>query len=233
MSKIKILLVDDHPIFRQGLRDVLETDPNLEVIGEAADSEVAIDHTLNSKPDVIFMDVNLPSMNGIQVTKKITSLMPDMKVIIITGHDNLEQVYHALRAGARAYCPKDTTPQILQNTVYSVFEGNYVVGERVMTHSEMQDWVEEKIGFNSIDTSDISLHDALQPLSPREMQILALVTNGRSNKEIAFNLGISHQTVKNHMTAILRKLRVEDRTQAAIYALRHGWVELGQGRTFA
>jgi DNA-binding NarL/FixJ family response regulator len=230
MSEVKILIVDDHPVFRQGLCDVLDTEPGLMVIGEAADGEVAIDLAYKLNPDVILMDINLPTINGLQVTRRIKSSLPDIKVIMITGYDDAEQIFHALRAGASAYCAKDTTPEALIRMIHTVYEGYYVVGEKTMNHDEVVQWVEEKIG--RIAGSLISdTEEAFIPLSPREMEILENVTHGYSNKEIAYKLGISHQTVKNHMTAILRKLRVDDRTQAAVYALHRGWVRLETTRT--
>ena len=224
-EQIELLIVDDHPVFRQGLRDVLETDPRMKVVGEAADGEVAIEMAYEIKPEVILMDINLPTINGLQVTRKIKAQLPDVKVIMITGYDDAEQVFHAIRAGASAYCPKDITPEALINIIHTVRDGNYYVEEKTMTYDELMYWVEQRIGrFSGPLISDSE--DLFVPLSPREMEILEHVTKGLSNKEIAYKLGISHQTVKNHMTAILRKLRVDDRTQAAVYALRHGWVRL-------
>jgi len=227
LPRIRVLIVDDHPVFRQGIRDVIETDPDVDVVGQAADGEVAIEMAYDLMPDVILMDINLPTINGLQVTRKIKSVMPETKVIVITGYDDAEQVFHALRAGASAYCPKDVTPESLVKTIHSVRDGYYVVGEKTMTHEDVMRWIEEKVGRIAGNPSD-DADDLFIPLSPREMEILEHVTRGLSNKEIAYKLGISHQTVKNHMTAILRKLRVDDRTQAAVYALRRGWVRLDQ-----
>ncbi len=228
-EQTEILIVDDHPVFRQGLRDVLETDARIKVVGEAADGEVAIEMAYEIKPEVILMDINLPTINGLQVTRKIKAQLPDVKVIMITGYDDAEQVFHAIRAGASAYCPKDITPEALINIIHTVRDGNYYVEEKTMSYDELMHWVEQRIGrFSGPLISDSE--DLFVPLSPREMEILEHVTRGLSNKEIAYKLGISHQTVKNHMTAILRKLRVDDRTQAAVYALRHGWVRLEGSR---
>ena len=224
-QQIKLLIVDDHPVFRQGLRDVLETDPRVQVVGEAADGEIAIELAYQLSTDVILMDINLPTINGLQVTRKIRGQLPHINIIMITGYDDAEQVFHALRSGASAYCPKDITPEALLRTIFAVHEGMYVVGEKTMTHDEVVEWVDTRVGRLA---SNIAAdgEDLFVPLSPREMEILEYVTRGLSNKEIAYKLGISHQTVKNHMTAILRKLRVDDRTQAAVYALRRGWVRL-------
>lgn len=231
MSQIRLLIVDDHPLFRQGLRDVLETDSQMSVVGEAADGEVAIQVTDQLHPDVILMDINLPTTNGLQVTRQIKAHQPEVKVIMITGYDDAEQVFHAIRAGASAYCPKDITPESLIRTIHAVREGLYVVGEKTMTPDEVIRWVEQKVGGRVVGTLPHETEEMFVPLSPREMEILEHVTRGLSNKEIAYKLGISHQTVKNHMTAILRKLRVDDRTQAAVYALSRGWVRLESTRS--
>lgn len=225
MSQIKLMIVDDHPVFRQGLRDVLEIEEEIVVVAEASDGEEAVEKALDEEPDIILMDINLPTVNGLQVTRQIKSKLPATKFVMITGYDDAEQVFHALRAGASAYCPKDITPDKLIHTIECVDDGKYVVGEQVMTYDEVVQWIEKKVG-RMVGSLAADMEDYLVPLSPREMEILEHVTRGMSNKEIAFKLGISHQTVKNHMTSILRKLRVDDRTQAAVYALSRGWVRL-------
>lgn len=226
MSQIKLFIVDDHPVFRQGLRDVLETDSEISVVGEASTGAEAIDKVAEVEPHVVLMDVNLPDIMGLQVTRQIKADQPRIKVIVITGYDDAEQVFHAFRAGAFAYCPKDITPEDLIKTIHIVNDGYYVLGDRQMTYDAMVSWLEEKLGRPIHGSVVTDTEDSLVPLSPREMEILEHVTHGKSNKEIAYELGISHQTVKNHMTAILRKLRVDDRTQAAVYALSRGWVRL-------
>ena len=229
MSNVNVLIVDDHPMFRQGLRDLVETDPNLAVLGEASDGETALSMAAEMEPNVILMDINLPTINGLQVTRKLKDESPDINVVMITGYDDAEQVFHAFRAGASAYCPKDVSPQALLETIYAVHDGYYVVGDRKMSHGELIDWIEEKVGGmpGSLPQDD---EEVFEPLTPRQMEVLELVTRGLTNKEIALRLGISHQTVKNHMTAILRKLRCQDRTQAAVYALSHGWIRLDEHR---
>lgn len=224
-DSIRIMIVDDHPVFRQGLRDVLETEPQIMVVGEAADGEQAISVADDVNPDVILMDINLPTMNGLQVTREIKSRRPATNFVMITGYDDAEQVFHALRVGAAAYCPKDITPEALIRVIMAVNEGKFVVDDKVMAHDEVVTWLEQKVGRMGSELG-ADMEEYLVPLSPREMEILEQVTRGMSNKEIAYKLGISHQTVKNHMTSILRKLRVDDRTQAAVYALSRGWVRL-------
>ncbi len=224
MPPIRIPSVDAHPMFRRGLRDVMETDPNLSVVGEAADGEIAIELAAATNPEVILMDINLPTLNGLQVTRRIKAHNHNTKVIAITGYDDASQALYAIRFGASAYCPKDITPETLIRAIYAVVQGDYVIGETRMTEQVLLKWLKEKAGEGNIMTS--ANEEPVTPLSPREMEILEYVTTGESNKEIAYRLNISHQTVKNHMTTIFRKLSVEDRTQAAVMALRNGWVRL-------
>lgn len=222
MGHIKLLIVDDHPLFRQGLVDVLETDPLMQVVGQAADGGVALAAARELPPDVVLMDVNLPNSNGLDVTRQIAVEMPQTRVIILTGYDETGHVQEALQAGAVAYCTKDVPPERLLTIIRAVRDGSYYLNGQVMTADEANQWLSERQG----EAAGSVVGTVWSRLSPREMEILELVAQGSSNKEIAFVLNISQQTVKNHMTAILRKLQVEDRTQAAITALRNGWVQL-------
>jgi DNA-binding NarL/FixJ family response regulator len=230
LNKITVMVIDDHPLFRNGLINVLASEPDIEVVGESDDGQLGLDQARDLQPDVVVVDINLPSMNGLQVTHHLIADRTGMKVVLLTAYDDQEQVLHAMRAGASAYCSKDITPSKLVDVVRQVAEGHYVLNEHIFDERGIQDWlnagVEAVTGPYMVDPNEHFV-----PLSPREMEILQYVTRGMSNKEIAFSLGISHQTVKNHMTSILRKLDVEDRTQAAVYALRHGWVRLQDTHT--
>src|SRR5512136_1823682 len=224
MRKIKILVVDDHPFFRQGLCDVLANEDDLQIVGEASDGETALRQAQELMPDVVLMDINIPALNGIQVTRKLRANHPQVNVVILTAYDDEEQVFHAIRAGASAYYPKDVTPDKLVTAIRQVSRGHYVIGDLVMDEAQLAPWLLKETQKFGVGTGD--MEEPFNPLSPREMEILQHITNGMSNKEIARQLGISHQTVKNHITAILHKLGVKDRTQAAVYTLRLGWVRL-------
>jgi DNA-binding NarL/FixJ family response regulator len=224
MQEIKVLIVDDHPVFRDGLRNLLATAKGLRVVGEAEDGAEALEAVESLQPDVVIMDINIPVLNGMQATRQIKSAHSQVNVIMLTAYDDDEQIYHAIRTGASAYYPKDVSPERLVEAIRHVSQGKYVVGGQLMDEREIEKWLAE--AFERFGGLLIDMDEKFMPLSPREMEILRLITRGLSNKEIAYTLGISHQTVKNHMTSILRKLDVEDRTQAAVSALRRGWVRL-------
>jgi RNA polymerase sigma factor (sigma-70 family) len=224
MQKITVMLVDDHPVFRQGLRRVLESEDDLEVIAEVDDGREALQVAKQTVPNVMLLDINLPTMNGMQVARALKDTLLDINIIMLTAYHDDQQVFHAIRAGACAYFPKDVSPRRLIEAIRLVHQGSYVVEDRVLEKPQVGAWLLEQFEQAEGETrDDFSL---LVPLSPREMEILQHIAQGKSNKEIAYELGISRQTVKNHMTSILRKLAVNDRTQAAIYALRRGWIRL-------
>jgi len=223
-NAIRIMIVEDHPLFRQGLRRVLEMEGDLQVIAEVEDGEQAIANAFKLQPEVILMDINLPKINGLQATRQITSTLEQTRVIVLTAYHDDEQLFHALKAGAAAYYPKNVDPQTLISAVRAVAEGNYVIGEEVMAKPQVASWLIRQ--FEELAVFDESPGEMFAPLSAREMTILQLIARGASNKEIARELHISRQTVKNHMSSILRKLAVNDRTQAAVLALRRGWIRL-------
>jgi DNA-binding NarL/FixJ family response regulator len=218
------MIVEDHPVFRQGLRRIIEAQDDMKVIIEVADGAEALRLAKEMAPKVILMDINLPNMNGLQVTRRLKKELPDVAVVMLTAYHDDEQLFHAIRAGAAAYYPKDVTPRKLVEAVRQVSQGNYVVDDTVLEKPELAAWLAKE--FEGLNAGWGGPDELFMPLSPREMEILHLITKGMSNKEVAYQLGISHQTVKNHMTSILRKLSVNDRTQAAVYALRRGWVRL-------
>ena len=229
METIGLVIVDDHPLFREGVRNVINAEPDMKVLAEGLTGDQALPLIKEHNPRVSLIDVNLPGMNGIQVTRQIVAERLSTTVVLLTAYDDVEQILHAFRAGAAAYCSKDIHAGKLLDVIRQVSRGFFVVHDQVYDAAGLEDWLSHGVELQRRPHLE-GEQEAFAPLSPREMEILQFVTRGLSNKEIAAKLGISHQTVKNHMTAILHKLDVEDRTQAAVYALRHGWVRLQDTR---
>jgi len=224
MNRTTLLVIDDHPLFRQGVIDALSREPDMIVVGQGSSGDDALEEIRSLKPAIVLLDVNLPGMNGQQITHQVTAEKLRARVVLMTGYDDVEQSLHAALAGAAAYVAKDVEPNSLLGIVRDVADGKYVFGSRAMTRRELQRWIEDQIEAAPRPYSEPG--NPFHPLSTREMQVMECVVRGLSNKEIAGLLGISHQTVKNHVTSILRKFSVEDRTQAVVYALKHGWVRL-------
>ena len=224
MNEITLVVADDHPIFRQGVVDTLSLENDLRIIAQAANGDEAIELIRSLKPKVAILDVNMPGMNGQQVTHQVTSEHLPTRVILLTGYDDIEQAVHAVLAGAVGYCAKEISGDILAHTVRAVADGKYAVAGNIFTRRELDHWIDEQMDGARRSYSEPG--SPFHPLSEREMEVLSCVVRGMSNKEIASLLGISHQTVKNHVTSILRKFGVEDRTQAVVYALKRGWVKL-------
>jgi DNA-binding NarL/FixJ family response regulator len=224
MNKITLVVVDDHPLFRQGVTDAVSLEPDMKVLGQASGGSQGLDMIRSLIPTVVLLDVNLPGMNGQQITHQLTQDKIATRIVLMTGYDDIEQALHAAMAGAAAYFSKDVEPKGLLRIIRDVADGKFVFGGKVMSDRELQGWIEEQIEGARRSYSEPG--SPFHPLSEREMEVLECVVQGMSNKEIAALLGISHQTVKNHVTSILRKFGVEDRTQAVVYALKHGWVQI-------
>jgi DNA-binding NarL/FixJ family response regulator len=222
MQEIRVVIVDDHPLFRQGLVDFLSADPKIVIIAEADNGEMALEIIRELEPEIAIVDVNLPLMNGQQIVRHIQEERIPTKVILLTAYDDPEQIAHAMRGGASAYCSKEIQPWDLLKAIGLVSKGMYVLGENAFDKSGLENWLSTQSEKATREYGDPG--EPFSPLSKREMEVLLNISKGKSNKEIAYSLGISHQTVKNHVTSILRKLVVEDRTQAAIFAYRRGWI---------
>ncbi|MBI2165089.1 MAG: response regulator transcription factor [Chloroflexi bacterium] len=216
MSRIQVLLVDDHLLVRHGLRTVLATDPRIEVVGEASTSEEAVRLALELRPQVILMDIRLPGPDGLRATREIKVRLPSANVIILTAYDHDEYVLQALEAGAVGYLAKDSSAELIIQSIHSAVEGGVLV-----KRSSAQ---RPGIALLSRQRGDESM--VAGKLTLRENQVLKLITDGASNKEIARALGLATITVKKHVQNLLTKLDVSDRTQAAVKALRTGLVEL-------
>ncbi len=224
MNEITLLVADDHPLFRQGVVDTLSLEMDFRIVAQASDGNETLEMIRTLKPKVAVIDVNMPGMNGQQVTHQVTTEHLSTRVVLLTGYDDIEQAIHAVLAGAVGYCAKEIEPSVLARTVRAVADGKYAVAGNIFTRRELDHWIDEQMDGARRSYSEPG--SPFHPLSDREMEVLSCVVKGMSNKEIAGLLGISHQTVKNHVTSILRKFGVEDRTQAVVYALKRGWVKL-------
>lgn len=227
---VDLLIVDDHPLFRQGVRYALVPETDINIMAEASSAEEALtwlDSAAASKePNVVLADINLPGMNGLELTRQLRRQYPGIGVVILSVHESDSQAFHALKAGAAAYRSKDVTPKELADVLRRVATGEYVINEMVFEDPKVASRVLSQ--FRSI-PPELSGHPEAEVLFPppsdRELEVLERIARGGSNKEIADELGISTQTVKNHISSILRKLSLSDRTQAVLYALRRGWIE--------
>ena len=221
MNRIGIVVADDHPLFRRGIRLGLELERDLLVVAEAADGPAAIQAADQFAPEVVLLDVSLPTMSGFDVARAIKRRHPRTAVVILTMHEDDGHLFAAIRSGADAFAAKAIEIEELTRLIRHVARAESAAATPLFVAARLLDEVRTTTRRGAIDDEDYS------PLSPREVEILGFVSQGLSNKEIASILGISDQTVKNNITSILRKLQVNDRTQAVIYALRHGWIDLG------
>ncbi len=225
-KSIRVLVVDDHPLFRQGVRFALDMEPGIEVIGEASDGDEALRMARELAPDVVLSDVNIPGPDGIEIVRTLKNQLPHTSVILMTAYDDEDQLFEAVRVGATAYFLKDLGPEQLMDSIRRVSAGEYLINEAVLTKPLVASRVLKQ--FNELPSEDEDVEPLFVPLSNREIEVLDRIAHGDSNKVIARNLGISDQTVKNHITSILRKLAVNDRTQAVVYAIRHGWIKMDE-----
>ncbi|NJL92829.1 MAG: response regulator transcription factor [Anaerolineae bacterium] len=224
-AKIRVVLVDDHPLVRQGMRLLLNCYPDMEVIAEVDSGQRALQAIPALQPDVVLMDISFgeEELNGIHVISQLNLKQRAAPVIVLTNYDEPTHIIHAMRAGAAGFCGKEIEIDRLADAIRQVHAGQFVILNRIYNQRELNAWlamqVQERAGAFADD-----LEEVYAPLSPRQLEVLTCVVHGLSNQEVARSLHISEQTVKNHMSAILKRLKVQDRTQAAVLAVRMGWV---------
>ena len=214
---IRILIADDHPLLRQGIRNFLSLEPDFEIVGEAADGEEAVARAAALLPDVLLLDINMPKANGIEVASRLKESHPEIRILALTIHDDENYMMKMIQSGAAGYLLKDVEPSMMVQAIRRVHAGESFV-EPSLTKKLFS-------GINSREAQK----SAIQPpgtvesdkLSAREIEVLRLIGKGMSNAEIARELFLSEKTVKNHLTNIFRKIQVSDRTQAVLFAIRH------------
>ena len=221
-SRIRVLLADPSEFTLIGLKQVLERDPSIEVVATVSDGEEVVARTSELEPDVVVTDIDLPKLSGDKAAQRVRRELPHIAVVVISGRDEEQPLFDAIRAGAAAYLRKDCEPAELIETIRKVKDGQFLINETIFSRPSVASRVLTE--FRELSVYGPGSAHVFAPLSPREVQILDSISQGRTNKEVAYALAISEQTVKNHMSSILRKLSVNDRTQAVVYAMRQGWI---------
>lgn len=207
---IKVLIADDHHVVRRGLLFFLKTQKDIQIVGEATNGREAVELAATHKPDIILMDLVMPEMDGIEATKQVKKRFPDIEVLILTSFSDRDHVIPAIEAGAAGYQLKDIEPDDLVESIRKIIRGEHTLHPQATTHLMKNKEPRE------------SPPHVLYPLTPREQDVLFELTKGKSNREIAASLFVTEKTVKTHISNIFSKLSVQDRTQAALYAVKHG-----------
>lgn len=223
----KIVIIDDHQLFREGVKRILEFEKSFQVVAEADDGSEALELVKTYNPDVVIMDINMPQMNGIEATRELVERFPDTKVIILSIHDDENYVTHALQTGAQGYLLKEMDADALIDAVRIVAEGGSYLHPKV-THNLVNEYRRLTSGV-ARGGSYLPMREIRRPLhllTRRECEVLQMLADGKSNRGIGEALFISEKTVKNHVSNILQKMNVNDRTQAVVVAIKNGWVEV-------
>lgn len=221
MDKIKVLLADDHPVVREGLRTMLATAKDIDVVAEASDGQEALDKVNELQPDVVLMDLRMPNLDGLEATKRIKNQHPSIAIIMLTIYDNDAYIVDAVRAGAVGYLLKDTSRDLLIHAIRAVTSGGMLVKTSLLRNTMLSLANANPDPHKNKSSDSVKMDE----LTRREQDVLRLVVLGRSNKEIGQELCISEDTAKKHVQTIMLKLGVSDRTQAAVKAVRAGLFE--------
>ncbi len=219
MEPIRVLIVDDHTLFRRGIAAVLSSQQDLKVVGEASDGLEAIQKVKEIAPDVVLMDLNMPRCSGLEATQALQAEMPQVNILVLTVSDDESDLFTAIKFGARGYILKNSEPDELTHAIFHIARGGVIISPLMATKllTELKDL--------SAETERESAPEADAVLSPREVEVLQLVATGATNKEIGESLFISENTVKTHLQNIMEKLHLANRSQAAAYAVEKGLVQ--------
>ena len=231
-GQIKLILIDDHKLFREGVKRILEMEDQFEIVAEGDDGNEATQLVAQSRPDVVLMDINMPGVNGVEATRKLVDRFPDVKVLILSIHDDEAYVTHVLKTGASGYLLKEMDADALIEAVKVVGAGGAYIHPKV-THNLIKEYRRlASHGGGSPSTGhelgykEIEYRKPLHILTRRECDVLQLMTDGYSNRMVGEELYISEKTVKNHVSNILQKMNVNDRTQAVVESIKKGWVKV-------
>ena len=223
-DRIRILIVDDHALFRVGIANILSREREFDVVGEAAEGRAALEMAGMTSPNVVLMDLSLPAPGGLETTQRIRREYPAVAVIAMAQDEDEESLFASIKAGAAAFVIKDISPEDLIHVIRRVSQGEFLINDKVFSKPAVASRVLKE--FRELAVYGQEAQPIFAPLSPREVEILDNIAQGMTNKQVAYALSISEQTVKNHMSSILRKLAVNDRTQAVVYAMRQGWIKI-------
>ncbi|MFJ7728272.1 response regulator [Neobacillus sp. NPDC097160] len=224
----KIVIIDDHQLFREGVKRILDFEKSFQVVAEGDDGSEALGLVQEHQPDVVIMDINMPQMNGVEATRELIEKYPNTKIIILSIHDDENYVTHALKTGARGYLLKEMDADALIEAVRVVADGGSYLHPKV-THNLVNEYRKLAAGVARGGGGYVPMVEIRRPLhllTRRECEVLQMLADGKSNRGIGESLFISEKTVKNHVSNILQKMNVNDRTQAVVVAIKNGWVEV-------
>jgi two-component system response regulator DegU len=224
LKKTNIVIIDDHQLFREGVKRILDFEANFEVVAEGDDGTQAVRLVEQHQPDVVIMDINMPTLNGVEATGQLVAQFPETKVIILSIHDDENYVSHALKTGAQGYLLKEMDADQLVEAVKVVADGGSYLHPKV-THNLVKEY-RRLATSNQGMKKEVEVRRPLHLLTRRECEVLQLLADGKSNRSIGEILFISEKTVKNHVSNILTKMNVNDRTQAVVVSIKNGWVEV-------
>ncbi len=229
METIRVIIIDEQPLFRQGIRSTLEQMGDCVIVGESTDTADVLELARTANPDVALIDAGLTTSDPLEIARQTRHIAPRMAIIMLTPSEDEERLFQSIKVGAAAYYTRNITPTELVEAVRKVSHGEYLINDDVLSKPQIASRVLKSFREMTVEEEvEGDEKDPYSPLSSREVEILDYIARGNSNKEIAKSLKISDQTVKNHITSILKKLSVNDRTAAVVHALRHGWIKMNE-----
>ncbi|MFA5315886.1 MAG: response regulator transcription factor [Dehalococcoidales bacterium] len=222
MDRIQVFVVDNNSLFRKGLRQAFSEVDGIDLVGEAELGNAALDMVTDFSPELVLLDIGLPLLNGLDLARQITRHSPAIAVVVLTPYEDDEQLFQAVKSGAIGYMSKEARAEDIISVIMRIRHGERPINEIVLDRPRVAEKVLKQ--FQDISLMGRAMETLATPLTPRELEILSYVAQGYMNKQVAYKLSISEQTIKNHITSILRKLDANDRTQAVVMAMHYGWI---------